>query len=322
MEKLADSGGADDLEHDPLLQRKAGRVFSKLLCGKIGEDSGTGRTVTRKTAMLLHLQPEIAKAAEILNGLFVGNFGRQLRIQIGGGSVLAARYRHRLSTDLDLWRKSTPETPADERYRSTPPIEIQRRMAHEAWIGGEPDTVNMLGNMLGRLKAEAAGVGIPPEVEGIDVSFTDELQFPTLMGSKETNVVRTIFRPQSDAEILWGKLGRMKEGALTQRDLYDLAVMSHMAPKAVEAALQAQGEEGRREIVSRISAKEADKGKPLLNTTWEMEDLDKVKEALIQVLESGEIGMTTGSPARMSRGWPLIDLQTACRRKRGDIQAT
>ena len=60
-------------------------------------------------------------------------------------------------------------------------MDIQRRMRHEAWTGGEPDTVNIFGNVLGRLKAEAAGAGMPPEVEGVDVSFTDEVAFPTLM---------------------------------------------------------------------------------------------------------------------------------------------
>ena len=148
------------------------------------------------------------------------------------------------------------------------------------------------------------------------MSFTDEVAFPTLMRSRETNVAGTIFRPQSDAEIPWGKLARMKGGALTQRDLYDLAVMSHMAPQAVELALQAQREQGRREIAGMIRARETDKEKPLLRTTWETEDPDRMKEALIRVLKSGGTFVRMEDPARSGRGWPLAELQAVCRKKK------
>ena len=264
--------------------------------------------------MSLHLQPELAKAAEIVNDLFVANFGRQLRIEIGGGSILAARYRHRLSTDLDLWRKSTPVTTADKGYRNTLPLEIQEKMAHEAWAGGKPD-VSLLHNLYGKLKAELADEKMPAEVECIEVSFTENVQFPALEGRKEANVVGTIFRPQRDAEILWGKLRRMKDRAVTLRDLYDFAVMSHLAPEAVETALDEHGEEGRREIARRISARSVDTEKPLLRTTWETEEPERMKEALGRILKGGETFADEKHPRRAGTRWPLDILRAVCRRK-------
>ena len=87
---------------------------------------------------MLNMQEELMWAVQLMDGLFIRGFGSGLGLQIGGGSTLAARYNHRLSTDLDIWRKK-PETEADRIYDATPPAEIREVMAHEAWQGGKPE---------------------------------------------------------------------------------------------------------------------------------------------------------------------------------------
>lgn len=205
--------------------------------------------------MILNMQEELVRAVRLVNDLFIRGFGSGLRLQIGGGSTLAARYDHRLSTDLDIWRKK-PETEADRIYDATPPTELREVMAHEAWQGGKPE-VDMFGEIHGFLKPEIAGVDLPSEVEGIEVSIIRNLEFPTSKRQRQhVNVIESILEPQNDEEILWGKLIRMKDRRLTQRDLYDFAVMSHCAPDRLGYALDDIGPSRRRDIADSIRKKD------------------------------------------------------------------
>ena len=38
--------------------------------------------------MILNMQEELMQATQLINDLFIGRFGRSLRLQIGGGSTL------------------------------------------------------------------------------------------------------------------------------------------------------------------------------------------------------------------------------------------
>ena len=260
---------------------------------------------------MLNMQTELVGAAELMHELFVDNFGRNLRVQIGGGSTLAARYNHRLSTDLDLWRKE-PETEADRIFDATPSMELEDLLAHDAWMKGKP-SVDMYGNIRGMLKPEAVGAELPPEVDGIEVSAGRELTFPkSKLLRQQGNVITTILRPQNDEEILWGKLIRMKDRELTQRDLYDFAVMSHLAPERIEYALDEVGARKRYEIGKAVEKKVIDRTKPLLRTTWDVPDLEAVKKGLLVTLGS-KLGLgQDGQPKRMGRHWDLSALQATC----------
>ena len=236
---------------------------------------------------MLNMQEELVWAVRLMNDLFIRGFGSGLRLQIGGGSTLAARYDHRLSTDLDIWRKK-PETEADRIYDATPPAEIREVMAHEAWQGGKPE-VGMFGDIHGFLKPEIAGVDLSSEVEGIEVSIGN-LGFPTSRRQRQhVNVIESILEPQNDEEILWGKLIRMKDRRLTRRDLYDFAVMSHCVPNRLGYALDDIGPSKRRDIVDSIRKKGIDRTKPLLRPKWMIDDLESVKKALL-----GTLGSRTG----------------------------
>ena len=126
--------------------------------------------------MILNMQKELVLAVQLMNDLFIRGFGGGLRLQIGGGSTLAARYDHRLSTDLDIWR-SNSETESDRIYAETDPAKIEEVMAHEAWQGGKPE-VNMFREIHGFLRPEIAKGNLPPEVDGIEVSVGNTLGFP------------------------------------------------------------------------------------------------------------------------------------------------
>lgn len=262
--------------------------------------------------MTLDMQEELMQATLLINELFVDGFGRDLRLQIGGGSTLAARYDHRLSTDLDIWRKD-PETEADRGYDATPPMQLEDLMAHEAWQGGRPQ-VNMHGNLRGFLRPEVVGSKLPEEVDGIEVSAGKELAFPRSEHQRQhRNVTGTILRPQNDEEILWGKLIRMKDRALTRRDLYDFAVMSHCAPDRVGYALDQVGPVKRRQIAQSIRRKVIDKTKPLLEPKWIIDDLEAVKNALLGTLESQMRLGQEARPLQRTGRWDLRRLQATCK---------
>ena len=261
--------------------------------------------------MILNMQKELVLAVQLMNDLFIRGFGGRLRLQIGGGSTLAARYNHRLSTDLDIWRRN-PETEADRIYDATAPTEIEEVMAHEAWQGGKPE-VDMFRQIHGFLKPGIAEGNLPPEVEGIEVSVGNDLGFP--MSGKQrqhVSVAGSILKPQNDEEILWGKLIRMKDGSLTQRDLYDFAVMSRCAPDRVRYALDYIGPDKRWDIADSIRNKEVDKIKPLLRPKWVVDDLEAVKGALLGML-GNRIGFGQESLSPQAAGrWDLHELQATC----------
>ena len=112
--------------------------------------------------MILNMRKELVLAVQLMNDLFIRGFGERPRLQIGGGSTLAARYDHRLSTDLDIWRRN-PETEADRIYDRMAPTEIEEVMAQEAWKGGKPE-VEMFRQIHGFLRPEIAKGNLPPEV--------------------------------------------------------------------------------------------------------------------------------------------------------------
>ena len=263
--------------------------------------------------MALNMQKELVSAVHLMNDLFIRGFGGGLRLQVGGGSTLAARYDHRLSTDLDIWRRK-PETEADRIYDETAPAKIEEVMAHEAWQGGRPK-VNMFREIHGFLRPEIAKGNLPPEVEGIEVSVGCDLGFPTSGKQRQhVNVTGSILKPQNDEEILWGKLIRMKDRSLTQRDLYDFAVMSRCAPDRVGYALDYIDPGRRWDIADSIRNKKVDRTKPLLRPKWVVGDLEAVKGALLGMLGSrvgfGQESVPPQAPGR----WDLHELQATCGR--------
>ena len=171
----------------------------------------------------------------------------------------------------------------------------------------------MFGEIHGFLKSEIAGVDLPSEVEGVEVSVGN-LGFPTSRRQRQhVNVTESILEPQNDEGILWEKLIRMKDRRLTQRDLYDFAVMSHCAPDRLGYALDDIGPSKRWDIADSIRKKGIDKTKPLLRPKWVIDDLEAVKKALLGTLGSRMRFGQEAAPSQVAGRWGLRALQDTCR---------
>lgn len=238
----------------------------------------------------LQLQPEIEPAARWLGGKLTQVFGEGLRLRIGGGSILAARHHHRLSTDLDLWWDKSDEhrSEANRLYASRvaqAPRWVEDALGGDQWKHGRP-MVLLPGTVIGMLIID---VELPAGVEGIEVTIV-EREFGKIGVKAEDRVRGTLFEPQTDAQILWGKMQRMKDGQVHVRDLYDLGVMSHLNPQALRYAFGSQGGVGRRDIGRRLRYTRVDGEKRLLRVResgwapWEGQDAEHAKQRLIEAL--------------------------------------
>ena len=236
--------------------------------------------------MILAMQRELAQAVRFVYGLLAQTFGRDLSIDLGGGSTLAARYDHRLSTDLDIWRRESV-TQADRAWDAMEPHVIGDALAHEAWIGAKP-TVSLYGTVSGFLRPEVVEADLPKGEEGIEVVAGRDLTFQRGLGRRQqVYIAGTRLRPQNDEEILWGKLIRMKDKAVTERDLYDFAVLSHCAPERVGYALDKFGENDLKGIVRMLRHRAIDRRKKrILQPRWKVADPETVRKALVETLES------------------------------------
>lgn len=254
----------------------------------------------------LRLQPEIEPAARWLGGKLTQVFGEGLRLRIGGGSILAARHRHRLSTDLDLWWDESDEhrSEANRLYASRvaqAPRWVEDALGDDHWKDGRP-VVLLPGTVIGML---TMGVELPAGVEGIEVTIV-EREFEKIGARAEDRVRGTLFEPQTDAQILWGKMQRMKEGRVHVRDLYDLGVMSHLHPQALTYAFGSQGGAGRRDIGRRLRYTLVDEEKRLLRvresgwTPWEGQDAEYAKQRLIEALDGNDPAALQGACRRQA----------------------
>lgn len=137
--------------------------------------------------------------------------------KIGGGTVLAARWHHRISYDMDL---SLPDTlPL---YRLENPVEsrFEQRMRE---LGGRPEYYQTLGMYQVRF-----------DEQGLDL-WAHAVEPP---GSQRRSSVEdreeTVL---SNVQILWGKLARGERNL--SRDVYDIVHAAEHDPESLEFAVNA-----------------------------------------------------------------------------------
>ena len=222
-------------------------------------------------------------------------FGENLRLWLGGGSLLAARYHHRLSTDLDLWWSLVPGTPLGgiERYAeqvARSPLLVEDKLADSHWEGGRP-TANIMGWIRGKLIDLH---DLPLEIEGIDVTINQK-DFPPIGSGRGERVEDTIFVAQTDAQVLYGKLNRIADDWQTAiRDVYDLSVASHLNPRDLMIAFVEQGAQRRRQAAMTLRSRSVDSSKPLLKVEeygwrmWSQDEAEDAKRALVEALEQND----------------------------------
>ena len=135
------------------------------------------------------------------------------RLLIGGGTVLAARWGHRLSEDIDV-------------------LLPDREVVSDAHPGGPNDLARQTGGRIegkwrDRIKVRVEhGVldicAMQPEMQGLERSATVEDETATVL---------------STAQILRGKLNRTHHGLA--RDAFDLVAAAKVEPRALEHAVNA-----------------------------------------------------------------------------------
>ena len=150
---------------------------------------------------------------------------RQTQYAIGGGSILAARWKHRYSYDIDLVVQ--PDTPLGMLAEANnPATQFEARMRA---LGGKPAFHPM---------ARLWTVSFDKGERKLDLWATAPLlgagqQTCTIDGRSETAL--------SSAQILRGKLERAEEPLA--RDVFDIIKASEKEPEALEAAVNAISQE-------------------------------------------------------------------------------
>ena len=140
-------------------------------------------------------------------------------LSFGGGTVLAARWGHRKSLDVDLFCQ--PDAYAE--------LGPDKRAEIEALLRQIPGC--------DQEATWCEDIATYTEIDGIEATV---LPRPAAMGSRRATKLRgTRLGLQSSEEILYRKMaGRMYEaGEITVRDVYDVACARREAPGALQAAV-------------------------------------------------------------------------------------
>ena len=139
-------------------------------------------------------------------------------LSMGGGTVLQSRWRHRQSTDVDLFCDGIVFERAQRRFGR----EIERALVAEA--GSPPE----------RTWVEFMAIYCEPD--GVETTLMPHV--PLMEAPADEWLPGTRIALQSTAEILAKKLRhRLYEaGGVEVRDLYDLAAARHLDPQALQDA--------------------------------------------------------------------------------------
>ena len=206
----------------------------------------------------LRLQPYLQEAAKKFSSFLEERLG-QLTLAMGGGSILAARYAHRRSTDIDLWLPREPQSGDDEALQDLPPSDRMERLRDEAWAGGVPERVTEE-RIEGVFHAVPVSMKVPPRKE-----------FPDI-GTGRCTVEGTSWLAQTTEQILWGKLQRARVAVLPVRDLYDLAVISAITGESTEMAIASMDAKDREKAIAALRYADVVKEKPLIDAIWTIDE--------------------------------------------------
>lgn len=140
-------------------------------------------------------------------------------LSFGGGTVLAARWKHRTSLDVDLFCRPDPYARLDAAARQR----IEEQLTNIPGCASE--------------RTWCEPIAIYTEIDGIQATVLPRAGRPAQ--ARETRLAGMTLRLQTTEEILQGKiLHRMYEtGEIAVRDVYDLACARHRDPAALGKVL-------------------------------------------------------------------------------------
>lgn len=181
-------------------------------------DRRVARRIRRPT---LVLQPDIARQVRAVAERIAEVMDPYL-VHLGGGSVLAARYNHRRSTDIDLW---IPE-------RLTGIVDKAIRQDGRPWR----DILSAPGHRVESEREVEHGHTCTLKIDGIEMTLFVSW-IPQAERGKRQLVAGTRMPTATTAEILAGKIAERWHGPMgyiPDRDLYDLVVARTVEPAAVK----------------------------------------------------------------------------------------
>ena len=201
---------------------------------------------------MLELQEHLHKPAREIRNRMKTWRGEEARrwVVMGGGSVLAARHRHRRSTDIDLWVKSE----LAERWASLSREELLRE-AQRVFCRNEEERHALrvpIGGKQFIIKGEICKMGME-EGTPFSLMVLKESGFEEV-NKKREHVNRTGWEALTEKEVLYGKFVRIANKGGKLRDIYDLSAIAERNPGTMSSLVRTFTERQERRVVNGLRA--------------------------------------------------------------------
>ena len=224
------------------------------------------------TGTALELPPRLTRARRSLERLLLEVL-EPSEVRLGGGTVLAARYGHRTSHDLDYWYSNAARRRLNEQGND---YVWEMMVGREAQL--DPARTSLIRGCAGTI----GGVefGLSPSMED---GWSDPGQ--AILGSQ--------MKAESTAAILAGKIiNRWGTPAATIpiRDLVDVTVAARIEPESVDAVLAGCTHDERIRIIENLEATPSDQHmkdlKKITGSTYKIE-LDGLAQQMVTMIAEG-----------------------------------
>ena len=262
--------------------RQAGRtMFDEPREGVGREQRGKGRRMAQEAVRRIEEHEERVPGAQgrVARRLFetLAKEFEPTDLSFGGGTVLAARWGHRASKDVDLFCRADAFAGLDREARRR----IEQRV--KTVEGCDPEAT------------WCENIGLYTEIQGIEATLLPRGQ--ATPEHRSTVLAGTALRMHTNEEILYAKIvHRMYEaGEITMRDAYDVACTQIHDPQALDLAVGRIDEDIVSDVIATISnlpkGWTQDERNPLLGARygWNEEELTaRTVAALTDASERGE----------------------------------
>ena len=204
-------------------------------------------------------------------------------LSFGGGTVLAARWQHRESRDVDLFCRADVFAGLGREARAR----IEERV--KKMEGCDPEVT------------WCEDIGLYTEVDGIEATMLPRGQ--VMPDHRTTVLAGTALSLQTSEEILYAKIvHRMYEAdEITVRDAYDVACAQVQDPEALNRAVGRIDEDIVSDVIATISnlpkGWTQDEQKPLLGARYEWNEGDLTARTAAALVDANEQGIDQ-RPAR------------------------
>ena len=263
---------------------------------------GGDRAVARRRARpTLAPGADIAHTLKLLSGHLARYGVESGLIHLGGGSVLAAAWEHRRSTDIDLW---VPQERAERLKRLARSEEEWKVLMCPKGSIVEPEGMSWM-----RMNAAMTLNAVPISLFSSHIPQGDDKNRQSMRG--------TIFGAATTEEIITGKIaGRWADATratIPIRDIYDVHVARALEPRALERTMRKLSDEERQRAATKLRAVPIDwherDPKPIIEPKFKV-DMRRAGHTLARAIETADVTQITickrtwkGSRRQREKGW-------------------